>query len=124
MLVLSRMREESVFVSDADGGCVVTVLRVRGGEVTRLVSHSSAEKPGVLNVWTATLVRDASIKVGSTAEVTLVDVREEKARLGISASRSANVHRLEVWEAIRRGQRRASDDDTEDGPAGSPVPAK
>src|SRR5690242_6720239 len=111
MLVLSRMREESVIVSDADGGCVLTVLHVRDGEVSLLVSHSSVEKPGVLNSWTTKLVRDASFRVGNTAEVTLVDVRAEKARLGINASKSANVHRLEVWEAIKGEQRRASGDD-------------
>jgi len=103
------MREESVVVSDSDGGCVVTVLHVRGDEVTLLVSHSSIEKPGVLNTWTAKLVRDASFKVGNTAEVMLVDVRGEKVRLGINASRSASVHRL-------------SGGDAEDGPSGSRVP--
>lgn len=122
MLVLSRMREESIVVSDSDGGCVLTVLHVRGTEISLLVSHSSVEKPGALNVWTTKLVRDASFKVGSTAEVTLVDVREEKARIGINAAKSASVHRLEVWEAIRREQRRASGGDAEDGLSGSRVP--
>src|SRR3954468_19978686 len=76
MLVLSRIREESIVVSDAGGGCVLTVLHVRGGEVALLVNHSSVEKPGVLDTWTTTLVRDASFKIGKVAEVTLVDVRE------------------------------------------------
>lgn len=122
MLVLSRMREESIVVSDTDGGCVLTVLYVRGGEVSLLVNHSSVEKPGELNTWTTKLVRDATFKVGSTAEVTLVDVREEKARLGIQAAKSASVHRLEVYEAIKRENRRASGGDSEDGLSGSPVP--
>ena len=122
MLVLSRMREESIVVSDSDGGCVLTVLQVRGGEVSLLVSHRSAAKPGALNTWTARLARDDSFKVGTTAEVTLVDVREERARIGIDAPESADVHRLEVWEAIRREQRRGSGGDPEDGLSGSPVP--
>ena len=122
MLVLSRIREESIIVNDADGGCVLTVLRVRGDEVSLLVNHSSVEKPGALNTWTTTLVRDASFRVGSTAEVTLVDVCAEKARIGINAPPSAEVLRLEVFEAIRREQRRASGGDAEDGPSGSRVP--
>jgi carbon storage regulator len=122
MLVLSRMREESIFVSDADGGCVLTVLHVRGGEVWLLVSHSCVAEPGVLKAWTTTLARGASFKVDTTAEVTLLDVHEEKARIGISAPKSARVHRLEVWEAIQRENRRGSGGDPEDGSSGSPVP--
>lgn len=120
MLVISRMREESVVVIAPDGGCVITVLRVRADQVTILVNHTSAEKPGVLNAWTATFARGSSFKIGSVAEVTLVDVREEKARIGINASRSAEVHRLEVWQAIKREQGRALGD-AEDGYSGSPV---
>lgn len=122
MLVLSRIREESIIVNDPDGGCVLTVVHVRGGELSVLVSHSSIQKPGELNTWTVKLLRDPSFKVGTTAEVTLVDIREEKARIGIQAAKSASVHRLEVWEAIRRGNRRASGGDAEDGAAGSTAP--
>jgi carbon storage regulator CsrA len=116
------MREESIVVSDSDGGCVLTVLHVRGAEVSLLVSHSSVEQPGVLNTWTATLTGNYSFKVGNTAQVTVVEVRGAKARIGISASKSAAVHRLEVWEAIRRTRRPASGGDAEDGLSGSPVP--
>ena len=122
MLVISRMRQESIMVSGPEGGCLLTVLQVRGGEVSLLVSHSSSNLPGVLDSWTAKLVRDTSFKVGTTAEVTLVDVREEKARIGVIASKETTVHRLEVWEAIHREKRRASDGDAEGGCAGSPVP--
>jgi carbon storage regulator CsrA len=116
------MREESIVVSDSNGGCVLTVLHVRGGQVSMLVSHSSVEQPGVLNTWTATLTGNDSFKVGSIAQVTVVDVRAEKARIGINASKSAAVHRLEVWEAIRRTRRPASGGDAEDGLSGSPAP--
>jgi hypothetical protein len=54
--------------------------------------------------------------------VTLVDVREEKARIGVVASKESAVHRLEVWEAIKRGNNRAAGSDPEDGLSGSPVP--
>ncbi|HEV2295414.1 MAG TPA: carbon storage regulator [Tepidisphaeraceae bacterium] len=120
MLVLSQERGNSIMVDGPEGGCLLTLLQVRGAEVSLLVSHSPAA--GKLESWTATLVREATVKVGSTAEVTLVDVRAEKARLGINASKETSVHRLEVWEAIKRENRRASGGDAEDGLAGSPVP--
>jgi sRNA-binding carbon storage regulator CsrA len=123
MLVLSRQQEESIIINnESDGDCVLTVLYVGGGEVSLLVSHSSVEKPGNLNTWTTKLVRDASFKIGDSTEVTLVDVREEKARFGINTAKSASVHRLEVLEAIRGEQRRTSGGDAEDDPSGSPVP--
>lgn len=122
MLVISRMHNESIIASDFDGSCVLTVLQVRGGEVSVLVNHTAADKPGALNTWTTKLVRDGSIKVGRTAEITLADVREEKARIGIDAPKSARVHRLEVWEAIHKQQRRRPDGGSEDGLSGSSVP--
>ena len=70
--------------------------------------------------WTAHAVKDATVRVGRTVEVVLVDVRGEKARIGITAPKEASVHRLEVWEAIRRENRRALGGE-EDGPAGSRV---
>ena len=121
MLVLSRERGNSIMVDGPEGGCLLTVLQVRGREVSLLVSHTPVA--GKLHSWTATLVRDATFKIGSTAEVTLVDVREEKARLGINATKETSVHRLEVWEAIKRGNRRAEGGgDAQDGLAGSRVP--
>jgi len=120
MLVLSREPGNSIMVDGPEGGCLLTVLQVRDPAVSLLISHTPVA--GKLNSWTATLVRDATVKVGSTAEVTLVDVREEKARLGISAPKETSIHRLELWEAINRENRRAAGDDPEDGLAGSPVP--
>jgi carbon storage regulator len=119
MIVLSRERGDSFMVDGPEGGCLLTVLQIRGAEVSLLVSHSPIA--GKLDSWTTTLGRDATVKVGSTAEVTIVDVRGEKARLGINASKETSVHRLEVWEAIKRENRRAGGD-AADGFAGSPVP--
>src|SRR3954469_80415 len=100
MIVLSRERGDSLKLDGPEGRCLLTVLRVRGAEVSLLVSHSPVA--GKLDSWTATLLRDATVKVGSTAEVTIVDVRGEKARLGINVSKDTSIHRLEVWEAIKR----------------------
>ena len=39
---------------------------------------------------------------GDDVEVTIVDVRGDKVRLGITAPREISVHRREVYEAIQR----------------------
>jgi carbon storage regulator len=122
MLVLSRERGESIMVDGPDGSCLCTVLEVRGEEVTLLINHTPPNAPGALDSWTAKLVRESAVKVGSAAEITVVDIRAEKVRLGFLASKSASVHRLEVWEAIKRENRRAAGDDAEDGLAGSRAP--
>ncbi|MEM7808952.1 MAG: carbon storage regulator [Planctomycetota bacterium] len=58
------------------------------------------------------------LEVGASVQLTLVDVRDDKARFGIHAPRDFNVHRLEVYEAIRRES--GDDDDFE--PKGTRVP--
>ncbi len=44
---------------------------------------------------------DETIMIGAQIEVTVVDVRGDKVRLGINAPRNVQVHRKEVFEAIR-----------------------
>ncbi len=46
--------------------------------------------------------KDESIMIGDDVEITIVDVRGDKVRLGITAPRSIAVHRREVYEAIQR----------------------
>lgn len=46
--------------------------------------------------------KDESIMVGERVEITIVDVRGNKVRLGITAPRSIPVHRKEVFDAIHR----------------------
>jgi carbon storage regulator len=52
--------------------------------------------------------RDESIIIGDNIVVTIVDVRGDKVRLGIEAPTEIPVHRQEVYEAIQRENRRAS----------------
>jgi carbon storage regulator len=59
--------------------------------------------------------------IGDTIEITIVDIRGDKVRLGITAPREVSVHRKEVYEAIRRENRQAAQPKTEDIPN---VPAK
>ena len=46
--------------------------------------------------------RDESIKIGDDIEITMVDIRGEKVRLGINAPAHVPVHRKEVYDAIKR----------------------
>jgi carbon storage regulator len=52
--------------------------------------------------------RDETIMIGDDIEVTVVDIRGDKVRLGINAPREISVHRKEVYDAIRRENRAAA----------------
>lgn len=52
--------------------------------------------------------RDETIMIGDDIEITVVDIRGDKVRLGITAPPSVPVHRKEVYEAIKRENRDAS----------------
>ena len=46
--------------------------------------------------------RDETIMIGDEIEITVVDIRGDKVRLGITAPRHIVVHRKEVYDAIKR----------------------
>lgn len=52
--------------------------------------------------------RDQTIIIGDDIEITIVDVRGEKVRLGINAPAHIPVHRKEVYEAIKREKEAAA----------------
>ncbi len=52
--------------------------------------------------------KDESIIIGDDIEITIVDVRGDKVRLGINAPRSISVHRKEIYEAIQREKAEAT----------------
>jgi cytosine/creatinine deaminase len=47
--------------------------------------------------------KDQTIVIGDDVEVTIVDIRGDKVRLGINAPRSVSVHRKEVYDMLKRG---------------------
>ncbi len=53
--------------------------------------------------------RDETIIIGDDIEITIVDIRGEKVRLGINAPPHIPVHRKEVYEAIKREKQAAKD---------------
>ena len=46
--------------------------------------------------------KDESIIIGDNVEITIVDVRGDKVRLGITAPRDVTVHRREIYDAIQK----------------------
>ena len=52
--------------------------------------------------------RDETIMIGDDVEITVVDIRGDKVRLGITAPRQIQVHRKEVYEAIKRENQQAA----------------
>ncbi len=52
--------------------------------------------------------KDQTIMIGDLIEITIVDIRGDKVRLGINAPTAIPVHRKEVYEAIRSENRAAA----------------
>jgi carbon storage regulator len=67
-----------------------------------------------LNMLVLSRQRDETIMIGDDIEVTVVDIRGDKVRLGINAPREVSVHRKEVYDAIRRENRAAAQVKPED----------
>lgn len=65
--------------------------------------------------------RDEIIMIGDDIEITVVDIRGEKVRLGINAPPHIPVHRKEVYEAIKRENEQAAQLKAED--SKNPPPA-
>jgi carbon storage regulator len=52
--------------------------------------------------------RDETIMIGDDIEITVVDIRGDKVRVGITAPTRIAVHRKEIWEAIKAENQRAA----------------
>ena len=52
--------------------------------------------------------RDETIMIGDDVQITVVDIRGDKVRLGITAPRHIQVHRKEVYDAIKRENEQAA----------------
>lgn len=60
--------------------------------------------------------RDETIMIGDDIEITIVDIRGDKVRIGISAPTEVPVHRKEVYDAIKKENRAAANIKPEDLP--------
>ena len=52
--------------------------------------------------------RDETVMIGDNIELTVVDIRGDKVRLGIKAPARIAVHRKEVYDAIKRENEQAA----------------
>ncbi len=52
--------------------------------------------------------RDQTIMIGDDIELTVVDIRGDKVRLGIKAPTRIAVHRKEVYDAIKQANEEAA----------------
>ncbi|MBI1827733.1 MAG: carbon storage regulator CsrA [Planctomycetes bacterium] len=73
--------------------------------------------------------RDETIMIGDEVEITVVDIRGDKVRLGITAPRHIQVHRKEVYDAIKRENQQAANLTPQDvsgvvGPDAANIPLK
>jgi creatinine deaminase len=71
-----------------------------------LFIHPARAKERIMLVLSRT--RDQTIMIGDDVEVTIVDIRGDKVRLGINAPRNISVHRKEIYEAVKRENRAAA----------------
>ncbi len=55
-------------------------------------------------------MKSQSIMIGDEVEITIIDVRGDKVRLGITAPRSIAVHRKEVYETIQKEKAERTED--------------
>ena len=62
--------------------------------------------------------KDESIMIGDDVKITIVDVRGDKVRLGITAPKSIAVHREEIYDAIQK-EKKAKEGEAP-GPSESP----
>ena len=58
--------------------------------------------------------KDQTIMIGDNIEITIVDIRGDKVRIGIAAPSSIPVHRKEVYEAIKQENKQAANVKIED----------
>lgn len=65
--------------------------------------------------------RDESIMIGDNVQITIVDIRGDKVRLGIVAPSEISVHRKEVYDAIQKENRKASGVTSDDLAATAPA---
>jgi len=61
--------------------------------------------------------RDETIMIGDDVEITIVDIRGDKVRLGITAPAHIAVHRKEVYESILREKHAAGNVEAGQAPA-------
>ena len=101
MLILSRMIGESVIIEQSPNRWLVTLsaLSAAGGTLEVTVAK---DIKAVTPAEAKTIGCNEAVELAEDISVRLVDMRGEKAYIGIDAPRTSSVYRLEMFEAIHR----------------------
>ena len=62
--------------------------------------------------------KEESIMIGDDVEITIVDIRGDKVRLGINAPKDISVHRREIYDAIQKERETLSEGEIKKDPLG------
>ena len=92
MVVISRQVGDTVMLGD---DLEVAVVSIELDAVTLCVRHSGG--PELVH----RITRDAVIELPLCSSCTLVDIRSDKVRLGLTCPKELSIHRKEVYDAIR-----------------------
>src|SRR5688500_6534897 len=95
MLVITRRQNEAVMLGD---DLLVRVVEIDPKRVKLAVTRlNTLGVPAEL--W---LAREEIAEVVGGITLEVVDIRDDKLRLGIDAPKNVSIHRKEVYDAIRR----------------------
>lgn len=92
-------------------GIRVTVVNIRA-ESAMLEIETDSDSESTTHQEQRLMTRDQMHQITPEVSLTVVDVRGDKVRLGFVCPSSYSVHRKEVYEAIKRENRRAEGLDT------------
>ncbi|MEL7237424.1 MAG: carbon storage regulator [Planctomycetota bacterium] len=98
MIVLSQKVDDAIVL----GGTLVVVVTAVTPQTVSLSAWGTLEHAYGLISRVARLARDESVQLADQVIVSIVDIREEKVRLGLVAPREVSVNR---WEVGRDGHR-------------------
>ncbi len=106
MLVLSREVGTSILVDTAAETAIVTVLGLHPHRrsISVHIERPAADEPSGASPTPVELGAGVRVQIGDDVQLSLVDLRDTKARVGITAPRTATVHRLEVYEGHSTGE--------------------
>ena len=117
MLVLSRQHNEALVIGD---DLLIIVDRIHADFAEFRLVRGPVNMPGEHKLQEFHLREGEEFQIAEDVGFTLVQMREEKIRVGVSSPADMAVHRKELYDAIHRDERRRGDDSG--GLLGAPVP--